>query len=89
MSKFHFQAWIKDGRVCTVQTCDLPITHDPVSGAGCHCKVCGEIEGDLVLAGELFPLSSWDGEKVSFDGYTVVTQRVCDEWCPPEDEECP
>lgn len=41
---------------------------------------------DGVSVGDLFPLSSWDGEKVSFDGYTVITQRVCDEWAPGEDE---
>ena len=80
---FYFQAWIKDGAVETLNTCDLPITHDVVDGCGCQTKVRGEIKGELVLASDLHPLASWDGSVLSFDGYEVEHQEIDTDWTPP------
>ena len=80
---FYFQAWIKDGVVATLHTSDLPIERDVVDGCGCQTKVHGEIKGELVMAGDLRPLASWDGSALSFDGYEIEHQEIDEDWTPP------
>ena len=80
---FYFRAWLKDGAVDTLNTCDLPITHDVVDGCGCQTKVSGEVKGALVPAGDLHKVASWDGESISFDGYEIEAQEIDTEWTPP------
>lgn len=71
---WYLRAYVIDGQVAHVH-CDTEIIERDIVNISVDClRVSAEVEGEYQHAGAIFPVLTWDGEKLG--GVPVVNQAV-------------
>lgn len=74
---YYISAWIVAGNIITVESDTLPITENHLPDLSCDFRVVAEVSGSYEDAVDIFPILTWDGEKLG--GVPVVNQLIASE----------